>query len=465
MERMKGMNYGLSAALLLLALCLAALSGCVEPAGGSDAAGSAIRFGARTSGSGTKTVYAGNAGDVERLDWESGDRVTVISPLAKVYDKSTNPYGMKYSHTNPTNYSEAEYRITTVSVGSSGTVSDADLDNYGDSNGLLWDQAGIYDFVAMYPSASFSPENSGVKAEWTTSGRGKLSAVMPKEQKPRGGSPTTTSGDITRVWPDMRYAYMYAGRRVNLTSTTGVNPLVNLQFYPMVTTFQFTVKADDATKEVGIARLELVSSSCALSGSYTAEIEIKSPGDSATRSSAGYVQSPYGKGVNDTVRFQLPVDGSGNPTVKVTSGKAAVITLFVVPKGIPYKTGGAAGSTTITDLTLRFSLVIEGKKVGRSLDLRPVDPTNINAGITLSAKNFVEFPAGKKVNINGLTLPTQTDPWRFTVVATDLETEPSDVVVAPVSVKPWDYDDGGRLDQMTSGTAPSYNRNGNPGLK
>ena len=63
-------------------------------------------------------------------------------------------------------------------------------------------------------------------------------------------------------------------------------------------------------------------------------------------------------------------------------------------------------------------------------------------------ENWVQFPAGCKINIDGLTLPRQSKPWTFSIYGGYMETDPSDVAVTPVQVEqwsrfdyPWDLDD------------------------
>lgn len=404
----------------------------------------AIRFGGRTgvgTGAGTKTTYSGVVTDGrERLDWVAGDRVAIVSPEAKPHISASQPY------------SKAPYKI--AGPKDSAYISKASLLNLpageggSTGNGLQWDTQGTYQFYGMYPDSSSmdATDRSKVSIAWNGSA-GSLNAFIPKVQS--SASAVTTTSTRTWIWPDMRYAYMYAAAKATVSAAqagAGSWPEVPMDFYPMITTFQFTVKASAVpAEEVTIDRFELVSESCALAADYTASVTI---GEATTAvpsgSAATYAVPSYNKGVNDTIRFLMPTGG-----VKVDADKEAVFTVFAVPKGISYKVP-KPDSTTITDLTVRFrAKIADGDWKGRSLQLMPKEGTTPGSGVTLSAKGYVEFPAGKKINISGLTLPTQDEPWRFTVDAADLINEPSDVVVNPVRMREWDEVDGGRLDQKS----------------
>lgn len=430
---------------------------------------SEIRFSGKIGMPQTKTVYKGvTSGGLEVIDWEIGDGLTLLSPDAMTYNKNGIPWKLEHNESAPLDHSRADYKI--ISNASSGYIAKADMvPNTSTGSGLQWEQTGGYRFYGMYPSSASSADPSQVSIALESADAARLTAYIPQTQV---RDSISSSADEVRLWPDMRCAYMYAYAKATV-SEAGKWPEVDMDFYPMVTAFQFTVGTTVGTTlyasgPLFLYRLELSSPTCALSGSYIAKVEELSatdpdldkyttPGRSANSlSKISYITLPPAPsaGKRDTLAFDFPAPQEVDPN------KPVVVTLFVLPKGVKSNASGSVlkdypGGSVITDLRVTFyteyrpSTSTSKIKVARSLDLRPNDDpaTYPKNNITLSANNFVEFPAGKKINISGLTLPDQLDPWRFSVAATDYIDEISDIVVSPVEMKVWEVVDGGRLDQ------------------
>lgn len=445
------------AVLSLVAACV--ISSCHVPAEGGGSA-SEIRFSGRTTGGLlTKTSYSGVIdGSVERIDWVDGDQLTIVSPSAQVYDKSQNPWKLKH---NQGTWSKVEYEVkgSTISGSGTSTVSSARIEATG-GNGLLWEQTGPYYFYGIYPS-----EGGGVSISWSGSGagQGNLSAAIPSPQDAAAvGDLLTSTFDsgkkVRKLSPNMSNAFMYAALQATVAKK-GEGPDVTLDFYPMFTAFEFTVGAvpdgNGDPVDLEISRFELVSETCDLSGVFTSTVTLGS-GSSYNAPSGSRAEYTV-TGGQKSVLFTMPLDASNKPVVKVSSTDSVVFTVFVLPKGIEYSSGfpswgDAPGQSTITDLEIRFEFrkVGETQWTGRKLALKPKDPENYpKNGITLNARDYVEFPAGRKIRLSNIQLPVQQDPWRFSVDVTNLEQEPSDVAVTPVAVQKWDMVDMPDLDTYT----------------
>ena len=447
------------AVLSLVAACV--ISSCHVPAEGGGSA-SEIRFSGRTTGGLlTKTSYSGVIdGSVERIDWVDGDRLTIVSPSAKVYDKSQNPWKLKH---NQGTWSKVDYKVTS-SITSNDSQSTAKISPVPE-NGLLWEQTGPYYFYGIYPS-----EGGGVSISWSGSGadpdpgQGNLSAAIPSPQNAAAvGDLLTSTFDsgkkVRKLSPNMSNAFMYAAMQTTVTNKGKGPENVTLDFYPMFTAFEFTVGAvpdgNGDPVDLEISKFELVSETCDLSGVFTSTVTLGS-GSSYNAPSGSRAEYTV-TGGQKSVLFTMPLDASNKPVVKVSSTDSVVFTVFVLPKGIAYHSdypsppGDAPGQSTITDLEIRFEFrkVGETQWTGRKLALKPKDKTALNSGITLSEKGYVEFPAGRKIRLSNIQLPVQQDPWRFSVDVTDLEQEPSDVAVTPVAVQKWDMVDMPDLDTYT----------------
>ena len=414
---------------LITALCLLSLfvSSCREemmPV--SD--GSSVSFSASSGFSHhTKTEYVGgyvSNDNYERINWLSGDGLTVLSPQAVLYNKTTNPWTAYYTATDP-RYCVAHYTVDGT-ITPDGIYSTAGVAPYEDK-GLHWGE-GAHLFFGVYPRLSTLPSSVqsyvGIETDATRT-KGIIDAYIPKDQLPRSSNPSKAAGksvrnstvDSTYIHPQMEYAWMWSAQY-----SPKAEEDVKLLFSPMVTTFQIAVTGE-GSEEVELTRFEMVSESDALQGAFTATVWVDGNNTVITRDNVRTkmkcdldVEAPSSSS-NMKVTFTFP---SGT---KVSGSKKVTLTVFVFPEG-------AYDSNTISNLTISF--VSPG--VTRSLKLKD------------SSNGWVAFPAGRKINIDGLTLPRQDDPWHFSVVGDDWEEEISDVVISPVQVVEIENQEGGNLD-------------------
>lgn len=108
----------------------------------------------------------------------------------------------------------------------------------GEPMGLQWGTPtdGYHHFYAVYPSSKMFGE-SELDGSITIDANG-LSGYMPNAQDPKSVK-ENTNGDGYYIEPDMRYAYMVA--QTPHPQDAGDN--VSLDFHPLVTALEFTVKA------------------------------------------------------------------------------------------------------------------------------------------------------------------------------------------------------------------------------
>ena len=377
----------------------------------------------------TKTEYAGgyvSDGNYERLNWLSGDGLTVLSPQAVLYDRSADPWTAYYTSTDP-RYSVAHYTVS-GEITPEGIYSTAGVAPF-DDNDLHWGE-GSHLFFGVYPRLCTLPSSVqshvGIETDATRT-KGVINAYIPRDQVARSSNPSKSAGKSVRnssvdsvyIYPQMEYAWMYSAQYAPKAEEE-----VKLLFSPMVTTFQIAVTGT-GEEDVELTRFEMVSESDALQGSFTATVCVEGNNTVITRENVRTkmlceldVDAPSA-GDNMKVTFTFP---SGT---KVSGSKKVTLTVFAFPKG-------AYNTSTLSNLTISF--VSPG--VTRSLRL-------MDAG----KNNWVQFPAGKKNNIDGLTLPRQEDPWTFTVTGEDWEEELSDVVITPVQVTEYENQEGGNLDE------------------
>ena len=303
------------------------------------APGSPVSFSAvgPAGDSGTKTVYSGERFNVgttqkyERVDWVVDDCIRVVSVKC------------------PEGY--ADYKVTKVS-GNSDEKSSAQISPAATSgHGLTWGD-GTHDFYAIYPA----PGATGAPAGLIYTGETPTTVTLPIPAT-QVFSSVETSGTLTKMLPDMNYAYMYAATRVNDPSAN-----VNLAFKPLFTAFEITVGSDGAD-ELDLYSFYMTATQN-LSGTFT--VTMNAEGGSWT----------LGSVTGGSTRIDVNLGGTEHPT-KVKNDKALTFTVFAVPQA------------TISGIVLHF----ETSKGPRTLKLKYAngDP--------------IEIHAGQKAVIEGLQIP------------------------------------------------------------
>ena len=416
---------------VFVALCILSLPqlSCTERLNPDSSGVSSVIFSVSSGfGNMTKTQYSGGFvkdGEKERIDWLAGDGLTILSPQAVLIDKNTKPWTVSFSSSSP-EYSVADYQISKNGT-ADGVYSVSGIVPTVKADDLHWG-VGAHHFFGVYPMLSSLPADVQSHVGITTNAdrtKGIISAYIPKaqtysSQKAAGKSKRNAQIDSTHVFPQMQYAWMWSAQYASKPDVD-----VDMYFSPMVTTFQIAVQGL-GEKDFPITRFELHSQDDALQGAFTATVSVKDNNSVVTRSKLSnmiieYDNADYSRqaNVNDVVSFTMPENIAVNGKKKVT------FTVFVHPKAND-------GGSHFTGLTVRF--VSPG--VTRSLKLQD------------SSSGWVAFPAGCKINIDGLTLPEQLDPWHFSVTSGDFTEEASDVVVSPVKVTEFRSQEGGMLDEM-----------------
>lgn len=378
----------------LLAASLPSLFSCTRS---SSEEGSPVRFRASTHNTPmTKTVYSGAVtGGIERINWVAGDGLTIACVQC---DPQVSGY------------------LIAGEITSSGAASSADALSPATGNGLTWG-TGSHTFYGVYPSSSASVTAAGVAG-----------GSFPALQGSSSSSTTSavSSGVTTvSVAPDMSSAYMYASRTV---SSPGDE--VDLTFSPMFTAFQFTVGGDGTGGDVTLSQVELSSTSCALSGDFSFNI------GSAAYTIPSTVTT--GTDANNKITYTFPAG-----TV-INTDKLVRFTLLVQPRSNITGNANLSGTAgVISDLTIRFTL---GDGITtRALKLKYDSGTY--------GGNYVDFPGGHKIDVTGLTLPTQLKSWSFTVLDVDAwdGTNPNASVGSPEVVTP----DAGCFQELFEGPGVS----------
>lgn len=332
---------------LLLLAGLFTLASCTE----SFPKGKDVRFTATSSNNtATRVSYSGDVQNGrERIDWTESDVIRIYSSSSEV----VNGYGYRY----------ADYSLTDIST--SDEKSTAKLQNLDPSvRGLFWeddDAAAAATFYGITPATTPKNENNplgGVFDNLVASGAPDLTWT------------TDATKHITVGAPDMSKAHLIA-KPATLSSNK-----VNLDFYPVYTTFDITLKSKVET--VQINSFEIISSSCNLSGTYSFDSSYLADGQTATD---GFIQSATEVADSQKRIIVTFIDGT-----TISPDDSVRFTVFALPQDL-------------TNISVKVNFG-EGTPMERTLALKRND-----APIT--------FPAFHKANITGLAL--DAGEWNFTV--------------------------------------------------
>ena len=314
-----------------------------------------ISFGASTGYENygkTRTEYSGvdenenvisSTSQHERIEWVADyDRIRILCGQTRDVDDLANPSGT--------------FKISAKS--DDGEKSYADVDQVGGTP-FFWG-TGMHYFYALYPAegttsnyyeGTVSESDASIALDGNKAG---ITGAIPAAQ----GS--VKSGNVYK--PNMNYAFMYAAAK---TERTDDNNVV-LQFKPLVTTFEFQLKAlDDEMATADLATLKLTSTSTRLTGSFTATLDLD-----ATQ--VATVTPGTGAGSEITVTFP-----AGTRLTKTDYITATVLALGVEQSNLT--------------LTLTF-----GNGVSRSLKLNK-SVSGVSTPISVAACKKAYF----KLDVNG----------------------------------------------------------------
>lgn len=307
-------NYSRVLAVTMLVAMLAGVS-CKKESGTT----SSVRFSANVNEASTRTGYSSvlssEAGVVsERIDWLTGDLITLYSPQASTVDGATH---------------ECDYRIVTVETLPDLQTSRATIEPV-TGTGLQWGGGTNY-FYAMYPAAAttgFTTEERTHVGLTTTEMKGTIPSAQSLEWNGQTGSPL------------MRYAYMFSS--VTAPYRAGE---VNLPFYPQFTAFEFTVtRGKNSSVALSSFTLETEETNGALAGLFSYPI-------SAVSSTGTGNPMDLNSFVFENTTNSITVSLSGKT---VSEGNDLTFTVLALPKNM-------------TDLKITFT----GTEIGtRSLSLK-----------------------------------------------------------------------------------------------
>ena len=236
----------------------------------------------------TKTEYSGvdeNGGVItsssqyERIDWVADKDIVRI-----LCAQALNPDNEPLDH--------ADYKIGSPSAVNQRNV--AGGSPVSPDQEMYWGTGDHY-FYALYPAAgtksnyhtSHTVTEAQSNIEPLTGNKAKITGSIPAEQ-------SVVLKEGTRIYkPNMNYAYMYAAEKTARTADG-----VSLHFYPLVTTFEFSLRAlDDAMAAADLTSLKLSSSSTYMTGGFTATIDA----DATTPATIDLASSGLGREI--TVNF------------------------------------------------------------------------------------------------------------------------------------------------------------------
>jgi len=356
------------------------LAGCQKDGKGFQA-GKQIRFTAGNGPTETRTIYSADVVDgFERINWIAGDEIRIWSPEAGYRTGSEGQYS---SYTGDASGHFTDYVIDKVTK--KGRYSEATLKNK-TGNGLVWeDSDDDYHFYAAYPSTAAQVSLTDGKATGLTIAASQsLSATKDSTKTFNIGGVSQENFPIVVLKPDMTTATMLAANKINYGAEE-----VALDFHPAFTAFEITLVSSDSEEGIALESFTMTSSSSALAGTYTAEVN--EAGNKYTYPVVSAVTE--GETTNNSITFDLD-----NKTVSTEKG--LTFTVFALPQAIK-------------GLTLEFQLANDGgvRKVDISKDIDGAD---------------IEFAACKKHRITGLALPN--DVWTFQIAPyglpwTEVETE------------------------------------------
>ena len=247
--------------------------------------GGMITFGASTSyvnGRETRTEYSGvdQNGNVisrtsqhERIDWLEGfDIIKILCEQALDADGNANTSGT--------------YKIGAPTA--SGKNSEAGAEPESTTAPFYWGTGDHY-FYALYPAAG---TKSNYHSTTVSASDSDIESLSGNKARITGAIPAAQAAvkDNNIFKPDMNIAYMYAAKK-----TARTNDGITLDFYPLVTSFEFSLQAfDSQMASVDLLSLELSSTSTYLTGGFTATLD-------ATASNAATLTASSGLGHKVTI--------------------------------------------------------------------------------------------------------------------------------------------------------------------
>lgn len=384
----------------LLCASLFSLTSCIEenfetPTPAND--GDEIIFGARAGfeGTGTKTVYAGEAGyyeangkKFERIDWlDEQDAIQIYCPQA--------------DGPNPSHYTVYDAKVH------DDQKDYAYLSKNGESS-LRWNGDVEHHFYAMYPSSDMFTADQATLAQGIVMDGTILRGTVPGAQAPI--SIECTDGVNWIAQPNMKYAYMAARSTAQRTDES-----VSLTFVPIVTAVQIQLTlANDCIPEHTISIAELQVEGNGIVGNFYADLSE----EAWTETYPTCVNDGAGNGI-----IQIPMWKDNKP-ITITPGQTLTFTVFLRP-GADYQnlkvsyspTGAGYLGKTIGDATNPVALpknlktVIKGVRLPARRDVKEEE-------ITIDASKWMTQVADE-VELKKLSIPGTGGSFSYKYTADD----------------------------------------------
>lgn len=363
-------------------LSLLAVAGCSKENTSGWNAGDNIQFGARTQSSAlTRAAYSGVTTTIdykvyERIDWESGDKVRVLSDQTVNKAGTATPY---YDYTvQADGTADGRYSYTTIDNDNSATEL---------AKTLHWGSSSAHTFYSVYPA-------SGVTTTTSTSPCGTFTGYISEDQTPASGYISKDgSGNYTLI-PNLAQYMMMTAKHAGVTPSDYEKlpydkSSLFLDFYPVTTAIQFTI-TNSMVADFDVKSIELESANYNLSGYFTVDLSDSSidNGDPSGHTAAATGTPAATKTVSMTF--------STGGTVKIANGKSLTFTFFINP---------GQGTSNVNDLVFRITNQ-DGK---------------IRSAKLADSSGDITFKTHHKTIISGMFLPEdikwsllynpQIDPW------------------------------------------------------
>lgn len=361
-----------------------------------------IRFGAQAPVSSiTKTVYSYHQETVsstlwERIDWDNGDLIRIISDQV-----SSSPKYFDYDISLSEN----------VSIKSFATA-----DPHGADHGLQWG-SGTHTFFSMYPSQATAGAQSGIGLALTGGSTATATADLPADQSASLRTVTLEDSSTASYYGNMKLAYMTAA-----TQAAEGTENVTLSFKPMVTTFFINV-VNTTGSTMTLRRVELTSSSTALSGKYQVAMDSNNQRPGAYQYWDG---DSWEDSISSTGHNSIYADFSGGVSIPATGGNSITVALFALPQNISNLTLTVTSDETgPISLPLKYNdafITFAGEKkhninninvpsVSYSLDVSPVEITYDYLGAYSPDEQEFTVTGYKTIGPSTIDIPWETQVW------------------------------------------------------
>ena len=324
---------------LWAALALVLLAGCQKDGG----VGRTIRFSAvtRTTGdTGTRAAYSGvlDASNYERINWSSGDKIV----MAMKHDTESN--------------AQQVYSIT--GIRDNGRYSEAGLIPFGQDTGLQWG-TGTHDFWAACPSLAAVGDHT-------------LSGTISSSQNQNYS--TTNSG--VAMYESDQPLILFAGLQV---AGSAVGDAISLEFYPMMTTFDFEVNST-TTQDLIIRSIEM-----------TTEYAEEYVADANLRALTGVFTTTYD--TNDSMSWTVS-------TTAATSSNRSISVGFTPQPAVSQTKKVRFRVMALPQTIQGLSVVFHTTETRNGVEQNMLHRLNLK-----QYGEWISFPGRVKANISGILIP------------------------------------------------------------